>query len=144
MGANCLSGMIIPVATGNCADATLLICSGGDDESLSLWSGLIDPNLTISELSVRNNHLVRVKQASSSALKGIKMVGTHSTGYRVYAAGYDQRVALWEVAMRKERPPELKFVTSVPVDVSDINCLDVIMLERDCRPAIDHVVVGGE
>ena len=145
-GTNCISATLMIRSSGKGdAQHVLTICSGGDDEAISLWSGTIEATASGGETFCFNEHkVVRTSQASSSALKGIKLVGSESSGFRLYTAGHDKRVALWELKVSSGSPNGLEYLSSVPVDVSDINCLDAISTHERSRSALDKIIVGGE
>ena len=145
-GTNCISALL-EIGSPETEDEpynnpTLLICSGGDDEAIGVWSG----ELTLEgqdggeSLVIGQSTFIRRDQASSSALKGIKLVGSTASGYRIYAAGYDQRISLWTIEGTSSDKRNLVFRSSTPVDVSDINCLDAMTL----RAGVDRVSIGGE
>jgi len=144
-GTNCISATLMIRSPGKGeAQHVLTICSGGDDEAISLWSGTIEATASGGEFCSTEHKVVRTNQASSSALKGIKLVGSESSGYRLYTAGHDQRVALWGLKVSAGNQSGLEYLSSVPVDVSDINCLDVISTDERNRSALDKVIVCGE
>jgi len=149
-GTNCISALLeigSPAEHMAGAGSTLLICSGGDDEAISLWSGvlsLVCANDDSHELSVTRSNLIRRNQASSSALKGIKLVGSKVAGYRIYAAGYDQRIALWSIETKSVEERGLVFRSSTPVDISDINCLDAMIIHPHKGGKMDQISIGGE
>jgi len=143
-GTNCISALLeigSPAAGKAYANPTLLICSGGDDEAISLWSGELSLQGDGSKLlSVDQKTFAYRNQASSSALKGIKMLGSETSGYRIYAAGYDQRLAFWSIEGISTYERDLVFKSSTPVDVSDINCLDATTVHT----GVDKISIGGE
>ena len=145
-GTNCISALLEigspDTADKSRANATLLICSGGDDETIGVWAGELSfqGQDSIAPLVIDKSTFIRRDQASSSALKGIKLVGSIASGYRIYAAGYDQRLSLWSIEGLSKDKRNLVFKSSTPVDVSDINCLDAMTLHT----GVDRVSIGGE
>ena len=145
-GTNCISALLEigspERADKSCTNPTLVICSGGDDEAIALWSGELSSQGQDSStpLAIDSSTFIRRDQASSSALKGIKLVGSIASGYRIYGAGYDQRLSLWSIEGISTNNRNLVFKAATPVDVSDINCLDAMTLHA----GVDRISIGGE
>jgi len=126
-----------------------IICSGGDDQAITVaWMSFHQPQQqqvhSNSSSSISSSGsgggsgsmlttkcIQTTKGASSSALKGVRIRrNVELGGYRLYAVGYDQRLALWQITTflqketKKNDTISTQFIVSVPVDVFDTNCLD--------------------
>ena len=123
---------------------------GGDDQALTIATMRIDLLIT-KHVTVHNvgeiEFMIVAKEASSSALKGIKTVVDDEGNCRLYAVGYDQRLSVWTIdtlAMTQKKSTSLKFISSAPIDIFDVNCLDVCKIKfknNDCR---EIIAIGGE
>ena len=126
----------------------VLLASGGDDQALTC--SVIEIEIDKSDISKKVMHLrggVIAKESSSSAIKGVKVIGNYSRGFNVYVVGYDQRLVLWSVYIDNLRQyPQkcLKFLSSAPVDVFDVNCLDACLLVEENGISKEFLLVGGQ
>lgn len=121
MGTNALSARRINDDSGDSDCYTIRVCSGGDDQRLSLIdikakmiSGLHNPELLMVTKSYFDN-------AALSALKGVKLI-QHN---QIVTTGYDQRLSLWSYDDDKLVPKKM-----VPIDIGDVNCLASCELEN--------------
>lgn len=119
MGTNAISVSI--VSTDDPSLTKILICSGGDDQALCICEATIisggDSLQVDGELSPR-----RIREASSSAIKGVRQLkGQSKDERRIVSVGYSQQIAIWRYSL--QRPGELKLLDSCPVDVGDVNSL---------------------
>lgn len=91
---------------------------------------LITKHVTVHNV-VEIEFVIVAKEASSSALKGIKIVVDDEGNCRLYAVGYDQRLSVSTIdtlAMTK-KSTSLKFISSASIDIFDVNCLDVCKIK---------------
>ena len=97
----------------------LQICSGGDDQSIVVCTVELFRNIEHSSSS--RLHIVRfarVDVASSSAIKGVKLLDSN----HMLSVGYSQVLALWRLASDGST---LKLLSNVAVDVADVNCFSL-------------------
>lgn len=87
MGANCMHMQIVETEVTDCL--LLRICSGGDDQTLSVTHLLLDMRAG-SEVSMHSAEVVMLLGASGSALKGVSVFDN-----TVLSVGYDQRLTNW-------------------------------------------------
>ena len=104
MGTNAIS--ILQFSLCGSAGTKLVVCSGGDDQSLC-WAEMLLPDAQNASLqSLEGIHIHKEREGSGSALKGVKLFipsargDAHSaqntvTVYTV-SVGYDQRLSLWK------------------------------------------------
>ena len=65
-------------------------------------------------VDVKAVHFVESKEASFSAVKGVRWIDRHN----LVATGYDRRLTLWRYEF-----PSLTQLAVKPVGVGDVNCL---------------------
>jgi WD40 repeat protein len=135
MGTNAISVSV--VSTDAFSSTKILICSGGDDQAICICEATIisggDSLRVDGELDPR-----RIREASSSAIKGVQQLeGRSKDERRIVSVGYSQQIAIWRYSL--QRPGELKLLDSRPVDVGDVNSLAT---GGDLNSDI-KVVVGG-
>ena len=135
MGTNAISASI--VSMDDPSSKKILICSGGDDQAMCICEATIISGGDNLQLDGELSHW-RIREASSSAIKGILQVkGQSKDERRIVSVGYSQHIAIWRYSL--QRPGELKLLDSCPVDVGDVNCLTA---EGDCNSDI-KIAVGG-
>jgi len=127
----------------------LLICSGGDDQAISLHllEVLVIPQASVYDVKVNTIGSTTAKEACASAIKGIHVVGDSMSGYRMFATGYDQRLSMWNVVIYHDKSSPrigLKLVTTAPVDVKDINALSCCTKRIHEGEEVEYLVAGGE
>ena len=115
MGVNSISAALIVVDS---SERVVRVCSGGDDQAISVCDLLIifdeeDQNGALNSAKVLN--LTTAREATSSAVKGVQMLGSD----RIISVGYSQRLALWKVSSNGN----LVLERTAPVSVGDVNCL---------------------
>ena len=146
MGANCISVSIVQeMCFDHSTRAKVLICSGGDDQAVSLF--LI--NITLPQGTQEESTSIQIlaslsqKEACASAVKGLFTVGDTSTGFRMFTTGYDQRLAIWAILTQINEQHStigLELLSSAPIDVKDINTLGGYRSDE----SFEHIVAGGE
>ena len=89
----------------------ILVCSGGDDQSLSCFT--LEVKLTSSGLTSQvARHVVR-KEACLSAIRSVAWVSSDL----LVVSGYDQELSLWE------HDPQLNKIDKLKTSIGDVNCL---------------------
>jgi hypothetical protein len=102
VGCNALDATFIPRSTDTypCA-MDMIICSGGDDQSISISRGSIVPSLS-GNVKLTMHDIERVVNVAGSAIKGIQLLhpraADSNTGWLIASVGYDQRLNLWSLA----------------------------------------------
>eukprot|EP00978_Attheya_sp_CCMP212_P013195 scaffold33114_cov55-Attheya_sp.AAC.2 len=147
-GTNCVDAIILSQDSSNSQKFNVRICSGGDDQALTVCSAQVEIDMSTDDkhhnLLFQEVHLKVFEGASSSALKGIKAMQDKNTrGARLYCVGYDQRISLWhlnEIACDES----LHFISSSMSDVDDISALDCICCEDENGCRREFTVVAGE
>ena len=149
MGSNSVALANIGSSIGSCSEKfQVLLVTGGDDQALTFL--VLEIEIESNDISkqviyIRNG--VIAKESSSSAIKGVKVIGNQSRGFNIYAVGYDQRLALWSVdidSLQQSPQKSLKFLSSAPVDVFDVNCLDGCLIVEEGGLSKELLVVGGQ
>jgi hypothetical protein len=127
--------------------ADLTVFSGGDDHALAFF------NLTLQcekasggRLSVMDHPAIQVVPgASYSALKSVFYLGHGGTHY-LFSVGYSQTLSCWNIPSTKKDdssdnlPPQV--ITSIPVDLGDVNCMAVCVSSRDTLFEVSIAVCG--
>ncbi len=148
MGANCISARVVSTKTINDLEVVrLLICTGGDDQAISiqLLSLSIPSTPDMSKVSIETLASYKKAEACGSAIKGIDVTGDESTGFRVFTSGYDQRVGIWALHIDPNDLIRFGVLSSTPMDIKDINTLGCCVEENKEEGTItEHVVAGGE
>ncbi|CAB9520178.1 WD repeat domain 6 [Seminavis robusta] len=104
---------------------TVLVCSGGDDQAITLSEFQI---ATATTATMRRS--ITVREASSSAIKEVLLLGKN----RILSVGYSQRLALWECKSPKSKSDDrpdpldgddtgLELVWTAACSVGDVNCM---------------------
>lgn len=121
MGTNCIDA--------RCCNGEVVVCSGGDDQSLSLFH--LSADRIKDELIIKQGaHMVK-KEASISAIRGISW----TSGDRFVCSGYAQEVTLWD--------SNLQSVETLPVEIGDVNSLSFSLLEPGSDSGIVAVCGAG-
>ena len=151
MGANCVALKNIKCFKVNGDAITekfhLILASGGDDQGVSC--SIIEIEICKSDASNRVFNFiggVLARESSASAIKGIKIIDRSAGVLNIYTVGYDQRLTLWSVdlpTLSRSSKTSLKFLSSAPVDIFDVNCLDTCLLIEN-ELSIEYLVVGGQ
>ena len=115
----------------------LIVATGGDDQAISC--SVIDLQSTTQLKSVR-----RFKESCASAIKGIRIGGNNNSGLRLYASGYDQRMSVWSIENIHEETILPSFLSSIPIDIKDINALDSCTIMDSNGMSREIVVAAGE
>jgi hypothetical protein len=115
MGTNTISARCVEDNTSDCKRYTIRVCSGGDDQRLTL----VDLEATVSKgysnsLDLRMVKEIFFENAALSALKGVSLI-QHN---RIVATGYDQQLCIWGYDDNVLAP-----LSELPIDIGDINCL---------------------
>lgn len=151
MGTNCVTTLTVEHSNEeNMQNKQVLVGSGGDDQAVVLF--LLDvtlgsPHGECESPIISLGTSLLLKEASSSALKGINIIGNNLKGYRIYAVGYDQRIAIWNLnisELRRKLPNSVTFLSSTPIDIFDVNCLDCCEIKSDSGNSTEMIVAGGE
>ena len=123
VGTNAISACLLD-DTNNGDGRTVLVASGGDDQSLNALTVHIQPTKAHNENEqcVHIQHNCNVREASASA---IKSVHAFSNGI-VLSVGYNQRLGMWQLT----NDGQLSFITSSAIDVADVNCLGSLRLDK--------------
>jgi NAD-dependent SIR2 family protein deacetylase len=138
VGTNCIAFTFI---TEDKKYPKILIVNGGDDQAISCTTVCIDV-----ECNKRNCldvcNVITYTEACASAIKGIAIEGDTGSGFRVYTAGYDNRLSVWALNPSQR----LKYLSSTPIDVKDINTLACYPFKSQDRKGDRKVllVAGGE
>jgi WD40 repeat protein len=133
MGINCIAASVLRQSD---SEATLLICSGGDDQAIAVCAArfAIDSadGVQLKDLRVRVT-----KEASASAIKGVRLIGAS----RLVSVGYSQRLALWEVS---QQSLELTLLDRIMVDIGDVNSMGhCSLLDETTGKAKEVIAVCG-
>ena len=149
MGTNGLSAM----ATSDTsldhkkAKKSIVICSGGDDQAittalLSFYSSSTDGETG----SIMMLRCERMNEASSSAIKSVKIMKNQNEDFRLYVVGYDQRLALWKVNTNQQKKTNkmLHFLSSSNAHVSDVSGLNCMTLNEANGSKRELCVVVGQ
>ena len=125
MGANCIVAQIPSLeVTKNGINASVLVITGGDDQSLCIsriqLKQIGDCNSPLN--LVHNAELSIFPEASSSAIKGVSLLRFRGQNY-IIAVGYSQQLSVWRI--NSEIRLSLQFLSSVSVDLGDVNSLSV-------------------
>lgn len=127
----------------------VIVATGGDDQAItcsiiSLGIDAIDSD----KVNITIEHIVTAKESCASAIKGVRIAGDQDSGFRLYAVGYDQRLSMWFLKTDQNQGSTpthlLRFVSSSPVDIKDINSLDCCTLQGANGEEKDYLVAGGE
>ncbi len=118
MGSNAAS----LVVTGQTDSAArLLICSGGDDQSLTC----ADLSLQLGDgapITSTLDSLSSDPAASGSAIKGVSVLAA-SSGLFAASVGYDQRLSLWRVTQDAQGRRAVSWLAGAMVGVNDVGAL---------------------
>jgi len=188
MGTNCISMSIVKASSESDKDHfNVLVGSGGDDQAIVLCLlAVIIPRSENEDIIVRLDTSFIAKEASSSAIKGVEIIGgiwndvkepesnrgkkkscqalnnlirtndllvqklsSVPSGdiLRLVSVGYDQRMAIWNIdieGLKARSPDALMFLSSTPIDVFDVNCLDCCRIEREDGKIMEMFIAGGE
>ncbi len=117
----------------------VLIVSGGDDQAISCSIIGVNLSSTHHSLSIASE-VITFREACASAIKGISIAGNVESGYRVFTAGYDNRLSIWSLNSFQH----LTFISSTAIDVKDVNALDCCVSKDHNGVEKDLVVVGAE
>jgi WD40 repeat protein len=115
VGTNDINAIV--VGRGEGGTLSMLIASGGDDQSICCCELRANSVTGESLGDVKVERTSTTKEASYSAIKGVKWVDERY----LMSAGYDQRLSVWQYAY-----PSLTLVDCTPVDVGDVNCLHAL------------------
>ena len=118
MGTNSISACVVDILENR---IRLRICSGGDDQSITICTADLAFQKEIQNSSPDDFSIVsfaRVDVASASAIKGVKLIDAN----HVLSVGYSQKLAHWQLT---PAATTLKLLSTVAVDVSDVNCFSV-------------------
>ena len=136
VGTNCIA---LAFASTDKKCPKVLIINGGDDQAISCSIVSIDLGID-DHASSEICKVVTYKEACASAIKGITIAGDAESGFRVYTAGYDNRLSIWLLNPSQR----LQFLSSAPIDIKDINTLDCCKLKDLNGIEKDLLVAGGE
>jgi WD40 repeat protein len=115
VGTNDINAIVVEGRDGG--SLSMLIASGGDDQSICCCE-LRASRVTGESLGDANvERTSTTKEASYSAIKGVKWVDERY----LLSAGYDQRLSVWQYDC-----PSLTLVDCIPVDVGDVNCFHAL------------------
>jgi hypothetical protein len=115
VGTNDINAIVVERQDGG--TLSMLIASGGDDQSICCCELRANSVTGESLGDVKVERTSTTKEASYSAIKGVKWVDERY----LMSAGYDQRLSVWQYAY-----PSLTLVDCTPVDVGDVNCLHAL------------------
>lgn len=127
----------------------VVVATGGDDQAITcaVLSLVIDDDYN-SKLNVTLETIVTGKECCASAIKGVRVTGNQTSGFRLFAVGYDQRLSIWHLNIHQDpdstRVPLLRYLSSTPVDVKDINSLDHCTLQGTQGREKEYLIAGGE
>ena len=165
MGTNGIDAQVIENQINETIVYSIIIVSGGDDQSLSLYKGVI----TFSNeklLSLSNHFIHTIMDASGSAIKNIKLIDNN-----IMTVGYDQRLNIWKINynnvfihktietnefneiqnvnimqtkfMRKESKIIAWFDATI-VNTGDVNGMDALVMKTSENKELVDIVVVGE
>ena len=125
MGTNTIQASVLKrEQAGDKLQFSILICSGGDDQAICVCEATLSLQ-NDGKLSIEKPLLPFItKEASSSAVKGVAVfpTGGERGVATILSVGYSQRLAAWQYSSEKQG--KLALLTSNPIDVGDVNCLD--------------------
>lgn len=115
---------------------TVLICSGGDDQAISLCELSVKFNESATRIETAQSiKFSRTSEASSSAIKGVQLLSnTH-----IISVGYSQRLALWKIPIERS----LQLLWTAPTSVGDTNCLTATVLSEQDKESYLVAVAGA-
>jgi len=136
VGTNCISMDILPSNPMSSYNELMIAC-GGDDQSIAIFELQIDSyGKQASFLEMASIG----RKYCASAIKGIKIKYP-----MVYATGYDQRLSIWSLnPVTVQSHDRLTFLSSSPIDIKDINCLDTCSFHDTNGISREFLVAAGE
>ena len=148
MGTNCLRASIVSSRINkDQKEVIVLICSGGDDQAISLRliSISMPSTFEMDTFSIKTLASYKKSEACGSAIKGIDIVGNVVEGYRIYTSGYDQRMGIWALHIEETDVIRLTLLSSTPLDIKDINSLSCCTKQNEKDGTItENILAGGE
>lgn len=115
MGTNTIDVCIMESAE---SEHTILVCSGGDDQSVACFK--LHAKLCGSDLNLSIQKMQIVREASRSAVKGIAWLDQSHFA----STGYDQKICVWKYTLGS-----IAKKCSLHVDIGDVNCLAHFQLQ---------------
>jgi len=149
MGTNSVCARILP-CTFDCIDDSdlinIIVCSGGDDQGITSAILSCDWSRSKGHFLLEIMKLERLNEASSSAIKSLKITSFQDKSLRLYVVGYDQRLALWKIGInhRNNKIRVLTFLSSSYAHIADISKLDCITMTEANGSNKEVCVVVGE
>lgn len=127
----------------------VVVATGGDDQAITCTVlSLVVDHANSGKAQITLEKIISSKESCASAIKGVRVTGDQTSGFRLFAVGYDQRLSMWLLNAHQDlsstRIPLLRFLSSTPVDVKDINSLDWCTLQGSQGREKEYLVAGGE
>lgn len=122
MGTNCIDIQISHIDK-NCDIADLSVVTGGDDHSITVGRVTIRNEGEDCPISlVCDPKIQSLPGASFSALKSVLHLSWHGQSY-LLSVGYSQTLCFWKLPDQGVVDIVLEAISSVPVDLGDVNCM---------------------
>jgi NAD-dependent SIR2 family protein deacetylase len=139
-GVNDLSAAIV---NQTASQAQLVLCSAGDDQTLSSYSFAISKDTLSDEVAVEllESQFIRTRNSSASPMKAVKVaIDSSLPFYLVYTTGQDGFVTLWHLEIQ---PLAIKHISSSSLGVEG-SCIDCTRMIDSNGFEQELIAIGGE